>query len=152
MSHAIERMLAAGIDFRRFGSGALGLASVADGRADAYLELHINSWDCLAGILLVEEAGGRVNDFLADDGLRRGNPILAAAPGVADAISELAGVPLLPDAAHAPGISVTPRSAKRMPTSVPGASSRVASRVDREQLADRRCRARIRCGCRGSWP
>ena len=92
----VERMLEAGADFRRFGSGAMGLASVADGRADAYLELHINSWDCLAGILLVEEAGGRVNDFLADDGLRRGNPILACAPGVADAISELAGVPLLP--------------------------------------------------------
>ena len=73
-----------------------GLASVADGRADAYLELHINSWDCLAGILLVEEAGGRVNDFLVNDGLRHGNPILAAAPGVADAISGLAGVPLLP--------------------------------------------------------
>ena len=47
------------------------------------------------GILLVEEAGGRVNDFLAGDGLRRGNPILAAAPGVADAIAALAGVPLL---------------------------------------------------------
>ena len=92
---AIEKMLTAGVDFRRFGSGALGLASVADGRADAYLELHINSWDCLAGILLVEEAGGRVNDFLAHDGLRRGNPILAVAPGVADAISGLAGVPLL---------------------------------------------------------
>ena len=93
---AIERMLEAGVDFRRFGSGAMGLASVADGRADAYLELHINSWDCLAGILLVEEAGGRVNDFLANDGLRRGNPILACAPGVADAIAKLAGVPLLP--------------------------------------------------------
>ena len=92
----IERMLEAGADFRRFGSGAMGLASVADGRADAYLELHINSWDCLAGILLVEEAGGRVNDFLANDGLRRGNPILACAPGVADAIAKLAGVPLLP--------------------------------------------------------
>ena len=47
------------------------------------------------GILLVEEAGGRVNDFLAGDGLRRGNPILAAAPGVADRIATLAGVPLL---------------------------------------------------------
>ena len=93
---AVERMLEAGIDFRRFGSGAMGLASVADGRADAYLELHINSWDCLAGILLVEEAGGRVNDFLAGDGMRRGNPILAAAPGIAERIAELAGVPLRP--------------------------------------------------------
>jgi myo-inositol-1(or 4)-monophosphatase len=90
----VQRMLEAGADFRRCGSGALGLAYVADGRADAYLELHINAWDCLAGILLVEEAGGRVNDFLAGDGLRRGNPILAAAPGVADAMAALAGVSL----------------------------------------------------------
>jgi myo-inositol-1(or 4)-monophosphatase len=90
----VHRMLEAGLDFRRFGSGALGLANVADGRADAYCELHINAWDCLAGILLVEEAGGRVNDFLAADGLRRGNPILAAAPGVAEAIAALAGIPL----------------------------------------------------------
>jgi myo-inositol-1(or 4)-monophosphatase len=91
----VQRMLEAGIDFRRFGSGALGLANVADGRADAYCEPHINAWDCLAGILLVEEAGGRVSDFLAADGLRRGNPILAAAPGVADKIAALAGIPLL---------------------------------------------------------
>jgi myo-inositol-1(or 4)-monophosphatase len=91
----VRRMLEAGVDFRRFGSGALGLANVADGRADAYFEQHINSWDCLAGILLVEEAGGRVNDFLAGDGLRRGNPVLAVAPGVADKIAALAGVALL---------------------------------------------------------
>jgi myo-inositol-1(or 4)-monophosphatase len=91
----VQRMLEAGLDFRRCGSGALGLAYVADGRADAYLELHINAWDCLAGILLVEEAGGRTNDFLADDGLRHGNPILAAAPGVADEIARLAGIRLL---------------------------------------------------------
>ena len=91
----VQRMLEAGVDFRRFGSGALGLANVADGRADAYFEQHINAWDCLAGILLVEEARGRVNDFLAGDGLRRGNPILAAAPGVAEEIAALAGVTLL---------------------------------------------------------
>ena len=81
---------------RRAGSGALGLAHVADGRQDAYAELHINAWDCLAGILLVEEAGGRVNDFLAGDGLASGNPILAAAPGVADAVERAAGIPLAP--------------------------------------------------------
>jgi myo-inositol-1(or 4)-monophosphatase len=91
----VQRMLEAGADFRRCGSGAMGLAYVADGRADAYLELHINAWDCLAGILLVQEAGGQVSDFLAGDGLRRGNPILAVAPGVADSMASLAGIPLL---------------------------------------------------------
>ena len=51
-------------EVRRAGSGALGLAYVADGRTDGYCELHINSWDALAGLLLVEEAGGWTNDFL----------------------------------------------------------------------------------------
>ena len=53
------------------GLGTLGLAYVADGRTDAYCEFHINSWDVLAALLLVEEAGGWTNNFLAKDGLRK---------------------------------------------------------------------------------
>lgn len=85
---------ALGANVRRSGSGALGLAYVADGRSDAYAELHINAWDCLAGLLLVEEAGGRVNRFLDGDGMAKGNPVLAAAPGVAATLSQVIGVPL----------------------------------------------------------
>ena len=48
------------------------LAYVAAGRSDAFIEYHINSWDCLAGNLLVAEAGGYVNDFLGSDGLTQG--------------------------------------------------------------------------------
>jgi myo-inositol-1(or 4)-monophosphatase len=76
----VGRTFAAGCEFRRLGSGALGLASVAAGRTDGYLELHINSWDVLAGIVLVREAGGWTNNFLGGDGLRRGNPIIACTP------------------------------------------------------------------------
>jgi len=76
----IGRVFAAGCEFRRLGSGALGLAAVAAGRTDGYLELHINAWDVLAGMLLVREAGGWTNDFLAGDGLRTGNPIIACTP------------------------------------------------------------------------
>ena len=36
-----------------------------------------------------------VNDFLAGDGLLKGNPIFASAPGIADELSALLGVPLL---------------------------------------------------------
>ncbi|MEZ5906358.1 MAG: inositol monophosphatase [Geminicoccaceae bacterium] len=54
--------------YQRHGSGALGLAWTAAGRLIGYLEPHMNSWDCLAGLLLVEEAGGFTNDFLADNG------------------------------------------------------------------------------------
>jgi myo-inositol-1(or 4)-monophosphatase len=76
----VARTFAAGCEFRRLGSGALGLASVAAGRTDGYVELHINSWDVLAGMLLVREAGGWTNDFLAGDGLRAGNSIIACTP------------------------------------------------------------------------
>jgi len=88
-------VMSTGAMFRGGGSGALALANVASGRVDACAELHMYSWDCLAGLVLVEESGGRTNDFLAGDGLLKGNPILAAAPGIAEALSAVVGVPLL---------------------------------------------------------
>ncbi len=48
---------------RRGGSAALDLAYVAAGRFDGFWELTLSPWDIAAGVLLVEEAGGRVNDF-----------------------------------------------------------------------------------------
>lgn len=89
----VERLYRAGAQVRRAGSGTLGLAYVADGRTDAYCELHINSWDALAGLLLIEEAGGYVNDFLADDGLRRGNAVLGSTPALRDLVGEAMGLP-----------------------------------------------------------
>ena len=88
----IERVLATGATFLRAGSGALGLAYVADGRTHGYCELHINSWDTLAGLLMVREAGGWTNDFLGSNGLARGNAVLACAPGLKDALVAATGV------------------------------------------------------------
>lgn len=51
---------------RRSGSAALDMAYVACGRADAYWERDIYSWDIAAGIILVREAGGFVTS--ADGG------------------------------------------------------------------------------------
>jgi myo-inositol-1(or 4)-monophosphatase len=48
---------------RRAGSAALDLVYVAAGRLEAFWEFNLNPWDTAAGILLVEEAGGRVTDF-----------------------------------------------------------------------------------------
>ena len=48
---------------RRAGSAALDLAYVACGRFEAFWEFNLNPWDTAAGILLVEEAGGKVTDF-----------------------------------------------------------------------------------------
>ena len=46
----------------------------------------------VAGIVMVEEAGGYVNDFLANDGMAKGNPVLAAAPGLAQAFVAATGI------------------------------------------------------------
>ncbi|MEX1204099.1 MAG: inositol monophosphatase family protein [Dongiaceae bacterium] len=86
------RLLSAQCEFRRFGTCVLGMAHVADGRLDGYWEQHINSWDVLAGIALVREAGGWTNDFLAGEGLMHGNPILACAPGLRADLGALTGV------------------------------------------------------------
>src|SRR6266851_3084537 len=48
---------------RRAGSAALDLCYVACGRLDGFWEFNLNPWDTAAGVLLVEEAGGRVSDF-----------------------------------------------------------------------------------------
>ncbi len=49
---------------RRLGSAALDLAYIASGRFDGFWEVNLNPWDMAAGVLLVEEAGGRVTNFL----------------------------------------------------------------------------------------
>ena len=71
-----------GANVTQSGSAALGLARVADGRLDGYAERHLYAWDALAGLLLVEEAGGRVNAFLAGDALTKGNETVAATPAL----------------------------------------------------------------------
>ncbi len=48
---------------RRAGSAALDLAYVAAGRLEGFWEFNLNPWDTAAGILMIEEAGGRVTDF-----------------------------------------------------------------------------------------
>jgi myo-inositol-1(or 4)-monophosphatase len=86
----------AGAGIRRGGSGAMALAYVAAGRLDAYCELHINSWDCLAGLLLIQEAGGWTNNFLTGDALSKGNPVLGCTPGLADELQRITGIRRLP--------------------------------------------------------
>jgi myo-inositol-1(or 4)-monophosphatase len=48
---------------RRDGSAAIDLAYVACGRFDGFWEDGLNPWDMAAGVLLIEEAGGRVSDY-----------------------------------------------------------------------------------------
>ncbi len=48
--------------FRALGSAALALAWLAAGRLDAYFNNNIKAWDLAAGLLLINEAGGRCTD------------------------------------------------------------------------------------------
>ena len=67
---------------RRFGAASLDFAWVAAGRFDGFWERGLKVWDIAAGVLMVREAGGRVEDLDGGpDVLATGN-ILAAAPGV----------------------------------------------------------------------
>lgn len=79
-AEGVKALLDAHCEYSRLGSGALGLALTADGRLDGYWEGHINVWDVAAGICIVNEAGGQVNNFLGEDGLTKGNAILASSP------------------------------------------------------------------------
>lgn len=80
----IEGVLAAGGVYMRNGSAALSLAHVAAGHYLGYYEPRLSSWDCLAGLLLVTEAGGEADDFLAGGDLSAKGPVFAAAPQIAD--------------------------------------------------------------------
>ena len=88
----VADVMGAGAAMRCGGSGAMGLADVAAGRLDAYVELHINVWDVAAGLAILAEAGAQVSPFLEGDGPVGGNPILAAAPGIARALTAVAGL------------------------------------------------------------
>ncbi len=61
---------------RTTGSAALHLAYVAAGRLSGFWEPNLNAWDLAAGILLVQEAGGRVSDL-------EGGPYTLTVRGVA---------------------------------------------------------------------
>ncbi len=67
---------------RRFGSAALDLAYTACGRFDSFYEITLNAWDVAAGIVLVKEAGGLVNDFKGKDNYLFGMEILASSPSI----------------------------------------------------------------------
>jgi myo-inositol-1(or 4)-monophosphatase len=48
---------------RRGGSAALDLCYIALGRVDGFWEMDLHPWDTAAGLVILEEAGGRVTDF-----------------------------------------------------------------------------------------
>ena len=59
----IKQKTNAKLSIRKSGSAALDMAYVASGRYDGYFQKNLNLWDIAAGIIIVKEAGGQVNDL-----------------------------------------------------------------------------------------
>jgi myo-inositol-1(or 4)-monophosphatase len=71
---------------RRDGSAALDLCYVACGRFDGFWELKLHPWDVAAGILIVEEAGGRTSDFTGAGSCSSGRRVVASNSHLHDAM------------------------------------------------------------------
>ncbi len=56
-------ILQLGLPIRRLGSAAIDLCYVASGRFDGFFEISLAPWDCAAGVLIVEEAGGKITSW-----------------------------------------------------------------------------------------
>ena len=68
------------LPYRKSGCAALDLAYVASGRYDGYFQSNLNLWDIAAGILLVKEAGGVINEI--DLSLNENIKIIASSPDI----------------------------------------------------------------------
>jgi myo-inositol-1(or 4)-monophosphatase len=73
-----EAFLIEGQAVRRGGSAALDLCYTALGRVDGFWELDLHPWDTAAGLVILEEAGGRVTDFRGQPFSVYGKQILAS--------------------------------------------------------------------------
>jgi myo-inositol-1(or 4)-monophosphatase len=69
---------------RRLGSAAADMAYVAAGRFEGFYEYGLNAWDVAAGIVLIEEAGGKVGDFSGGDNALFGKEIISTNCAVYD--------------------------------------------------------------------
>mgnify|MGYP001443142938 CR=1 FL=1 len=68
------------LTYRKSGCAALDMAYVASGRYDGYFQHNLNIWDIAAGIILVKEAGGVLNDI--DLSKSKNIKIVATSPNI----------------------------------------------------------------------
>jgi myo-inositol-1(or 4)-monophosphatase len=87
---ALKRDLTvAGAAIKDMGAGALMLAHVAAGRYEAFHEPHMHAWDALAGLILIEEAGGRVLPYPGPNGLLHGGVVIASNAALFDELRRI---------------------------------------------------------------
>lgn len=86
---AVDLLLNEGGIFFRNASGGLMLAYAASGRLIGYIEEHMNSWDCMAGMLLMEEAGGTLQEIDVQHAIMNGCKVVV---GGADVYAQIKAV------------------------------------------------------------
>ena len=74
---------------RRLGSAAVDLAYTACGRFEGFYEYGLSPWDVAAGVLIVQEAGGKVSDFSGSDDYIFGGELVATNPYINDELLEV---------------------------------------------------------------
>jgi myo-inositol-1(or 4)-monophosphatase len=88
----LTRVLALGANVKRCASGALGMAHIANGRSDGYIELHINSWDVAAGLVIASEAGAFISAYTTGNWIENGNPVLCCTKALSRPLGKAAGI------------------------------------------------------------
>lgn len=76
----LRRVLPQSAGARRMGAAALDLAYVAAGRLDGFWERRLRPWDIAAGLVLLREAGCRVEGWTPEDRPEDSGNVIAAAP------------------------------------------------------------------------
>ena len=72
---------------RRFGAASLDLAYVAAGRLDGFWERRLRPWDISAGLVLVREAGMRVEGWTCDERPEETGTVITAPPAIFDRLA-----------------------------------------------------------------
>ena len=74
------------LPYRKSGCAALDMAYVAAGRYDGYFQHNLNIWDIAAGIVLIKEAGGIINDI--DLTINENIKVIASSPDINDKLNK----------------------------------------------------------------
>ena len=74
---------------RRPGSAALDLAYVASGRYDGFWEFSLKPWDVAAGVLLIQEAGGIVQNIIPSTDPVESGSLFCGNPKIFEAMKEI---------------------------------------------------------------
>lgn len=85
----LKKMVVTAQGVRRPGAASLDMCYVAAGRLDGFWEQGLHPWDTAAGIVITEEAGGKLSTYQGEPYTPYQKNIIAANPFILDAMVEI---------------------------------------------------------------